>query len=116
MRLAKKFIASLDEEVVPRNDFHETAHPGRLRDASAGAIAICGFQELARHGAADGEITSVKQSLLTRLCDDDYVYFHDACQGVQKRGQGGKNGYTSWGDYYLMEALDRELNGPEMFW
>jgi len=116
VRLAKKFIASLDEEVVPRNDFHETAHPGRLRDASAGAIAICGFQELARHGAADGEITSVKQSLLTRLCDDDYVDFHDACQGVQKRGQGGKNGYTSWGDYYLMEALDRELNGPEMFW
>jgi len=27
-----------------------------------------------------------------------------------------ENGYTSWGDYYLMEALDRELNGNEMFW
>jgi unsaturated chondroitin disaccharide hydrolase len=116
VRLAKKFIASLDEEMVPWNDFHETAHPGRLRDASAGAIAVCGFQELARHGAADAEITGTKQSLLTRLCDDDYVDFNESCGGVQKRGQGGENGYTSWGDYYLMEALDRELNGHEMFW
>jgi hypothetical protein len=54
--------------------------------------------------------------LLTRLCDDDYVNFNESCCGVQKRGQGGKNGYTSWGDYYLMEALDRELTGHEMFW
>ena len=116
VRLAKKFIASLDEEIVPWNDFHEAAHPDRLRDASAGAIAVCGFQELARHGAADEEITRAKQSLLARLCDDDYVDFNEACFGVQKRGQGGKNGYTSWGDYYLMEALVRELNGLDMFW
>ena len=26
--LAKKFIASLDEEIVPWNDFHEAPHPG----------------------------------------------------------------------------------------
>jgi len=116
VRLAKKFIASLDEEVVPWNDFNEVPHPERVRDASAGAVAACGFQELARHGAADAEITSAKQSLLARLCNNDYVDFNEACCGVQKRGQGGKNGYTSWGDYYLMEALDRELNGNEMFW
>jgi hypothetical protein len=42
--------------------------------------------------------------------------FNDACCGVQKRGQGGKNGYTSWGDYYLMEALSRELEQGEIFW
>jgi unsaturated chondroitin disaccharide hydrolase len=116
LRLAKKFIASLDEEIVPWNDFHESAHPGRVRDASAGSVAVCGFQELARHGAADEEIIQAKQALLDRLCDDDYVDFRDTCCGMQKRGQGGKNGYTSWGDYYLMEALDRELNGHEMFW
>ena len=116
VRLAKKFIASLDEEIVPWNDFHETAHAGRCRDASAGAIAVCGFQELARHGAADAEIKNAKQSLLARLCQDDCLDFKETCCGIQKRGQGGKNGYTSWGDYYLMEALDRELNEHEMFW
>jgi unsaturated chondroitin disaccharide hydrolase len=114
--LAKKFIASLDAEMIPWNDFHEGAHPGRVRDASAGAIAVCGFQELARHHAADAEILTAKHKLLERLCGDDYLDFNDACCGVQKRGQGGKNGYTSWGDYYLMEALSRELEQGETFW
>jgi unsaturated chondroitin disaccharide hydrolase len=116
VRLAKKFIAHLDEEIIPWNDFHEAPHPGRVRDASAGAIAVCGFQELAKHHAADTEILKVKKMLLGRLCSDDYLDFNDACCGVQKRGQGGKNGYTSWGDYYLMEALSRELEQGEIFW
>jgi len=116
VQLAKKFIANLDEEVVPWNDFHEAPHPGRVRDASAGAIAVCGFQELVRHRAADAEILKFKQSLLGRLCSDAYLDFDDACFGVQKRGQGGKNGCTSWGDYYLMEAVARELKDGPAFW
>jgi unsaturated chondroitin disaccharide hydrolase len=116
VRLAKKFIANLDEEIIPWNDFHEAPHPNRVRDASAGAIAVCGFQELAKHQAADAEILKAKNALLDRLCSDDYLDFNDACCGVQKRGQGGKNGYTSWGDYYLMEALSRELKDEETFW
>jgi unsaturated chondroitin disaccharide hydrolase len=116
VHLAKKFIAQLDEEIVPWNDFHETPHPGRVRDASAGAIAICGFQELAKHQAADAGILKAKQALLGRLCSDDYLDFTETCCGVQKHGQGGKNGYTSWGDYYLMEAVSRELRQGETFW
>jgi unsaturated chondroitin disaccharide hydrolase len=116
VRLAKKFIANLDEEIIPWNDFHETPHPARVRDASAGAIAVCGFQELAKHGAVDAEIQKIKQALLGRLCSDDYLDFNDVCRGLQKRGQGGKNGCTSWGDYYLMEALSRELGQGETFW
>jgi unsaturated chondroitin disaccharide hydrolase len=116
VRLARQFIAHLDDELVPWNDFHERAHPKRLRDASAGAIAICGFQELARHRAADGEILGAKNALLERLCSDDYVNFDDNCFGVQKRGVSGVDGYTSWGDYFLMEALGRELGAGEIFW
>ena len=114
--LAKKFIASLDEEMVPWNDFHEASHPNRVRDASAGAIAVCAFQELARHGAADSNVNRTKRSLLQRLCSDDYLDFNSACCGIQKRGQGGKNGYTSWGDYYLMEALTQEIKDGTIFW
>jgi len=115
VRLAKKFIASLDED-VPWNDFHETPHPDRVRDASAGVIAVCGFQELAKHRAADSQILRAKNALLDRLCSDDYLNLTDACCGVQKHGQGGKNGYTSWGDYYLMEAISRKLEQGETFW
>ena len=116
VRLAKKFIANLDEEIIPWNDFHEAPHPERVRDSSAGAVAVCGFQELAKHGAADAEILKAKEALLERLCSNGYLDSNDACCGVQKRGQGGKNGYTSWGDYYLMEALSRELEHGETFW
>jgi unsaturated chondroitin disaccharide hydrolase len=116
IRLAKKFIASLDEEMVPWNDFHEALYPGRVRDASAGAIAVCGFQELARHRAADLDLLKAKRALLARLCSADYLDFNDACFGVQTHGQGGQNGYTSWGDYYLMEAVSRELKGEDTFW
>jgi unsaturated chondroitin disaccharide hydrolase len=116
VRLAKKFIANLDEEIIPWNDFHEAPHPARVRDASAGAIAVCGFQELAKHGVVGPEIKKAKQALLGQLCSDDCLDFNDACCGVQKRGQGGKNGYTSWGDYYLMEAISGELGHGESFW
>lgn len=116
VRLARKFIASLDDELVPWNDFHEPAHPARMRDASAGAIVICGFQELARHQAADGEIIKTQRALLERLCSNDYINFDDNCFGVQKRGVSGSNGYTSWGDYFLMEALSREFGAGEIFW
>lgn len=116
VRLAKKFVAQLDEEVIPWNDFHEAPHPGRVRDASAGALAICSFQELATHGIADSEIASAKRLLLDRLCKDEYLDFTETWCGVQKRGQGGRNGYTSWGDYFLMEALSRELGQGETFW
>lgn len=116
VRLAQNFIARLDEEVIPWNDFNEAPHPGRVRDASAGAVAVCAFQELAKYQAADSTIMKAKQALLERLCSDDYLDFNDACHGIQKRGQGGVNGYTSWGDYYLMEAVARELFQFETWW
>lgn len=75
VRLAKKFIAQLDDEAVPWNDFHEAPHPERVRDASAGAIAVCGFQELAKHHAADLVIVNAKEALLGRFCSDDYLDF-----------------------------------------
>lgn len=116
MKLAKTFIGRLDEEVVPWNDFHEAKHPARARDASAGAIAVCGFQELARQGVADSEIMQARQVLLDELCREKYLDDNNLCCGVQKGGQGGQNGYTSWGDYFLMEAISRELKPGGFFW
>jgi unsaturated chondroitin disaccharide hydrolase len=116
VRLAKKFVSHLDDQVIPWNDFHEAPQPGRVRDASAASVVLCGFQELAKHHAADAGILKTKQALLERLCSDAWLDFNEACHGVQKGGQGGANGYTSWGDYFLMEALCRELRSGESFW
>ena len=87
-----------------------------MRDASAAAVVVCGFQELAKHHAADSEIIKAKDALLERLCSDDYLDFNDGCPGVLKCAYGNKAAYSSWGDYFLMEALSRELKMGESFW
>jgi unsaturated chondroitin disaccharide hydrolase len=123
LRLARNFIAQLDREWVPVWDFR-LPPSGRtfIRDSSAAAVAVCGFQELLKHTPDDGPITAAAQSILSRLCCEDYLNADESCPGVLKNGQvgggrgGARNAYTSWGDYFLMEALDRELHGGATWW
>ena len=115
-RLAKKFIAQLDKEVVPVWDFHLPANSDPVRDASAAAVAVCGFQELAKHHIADFEILKTKHALLDRICHKDHLDFNESCPGMLKAAYGNKNAYSSWGDYFLMEALSRELEICNAFW
>jgi len=116
LRLAKKFIRQLDQEVVPVWDFRLPANAEPVRDTSAAVIAVCGFQELAKHQVADLEILKTKQALLDHVCSEDYLNFNDACPGVLKSAYGDKAAYSSWGDYFLMEALATELKLGETFW
>ena len=122
LRVARKFISLLDDEVVPVWDFRLEAGAPLLRDSSAAAVAVCAFQELEVVGAADEAIIAVKHALLERLCSDDYLDHDPAVAGVLKHGQVGdgvgkaKSAYTSWGDYYLMEAVAREMGMKETWW
>jgi unsaturated chondroitin disaccharide hydrolase len=122
LRLARKFIANLDAEIVPLWDFKLTAAAPRIRDASAASVAICGFQELLKHQVGDPQLQTAARNLLHRLCSEDYLNVDENCPGIQKKGmvgaenKMGKNAYTSWGDYYLMEALAGELFQGEIWW
>jgi unsaturated chondroitin disaccharide hydrolase len=122
LRLAHKFIANLDEEVVPVWDFRLPPGAKPIRDASAGSIAICGMQELLKHEPGDALLASASRRLLVRLCAEDNLDFRENCPGLLKYcmiGDGvgkAKNAYTSWGDYYLMEALAWELFQTEPCW
>jgi unsaturated chondroitin disaccharide hydrolase len=122
LRLARKFIKSLDREMVPMWDFKLTPEAPRIRDASAGSVAVCGLQELLKYVPADTVISDAKKELLLRLCSADYLDANIGCPGIQKFGQVGadhkmgKNAYTSWGDYFLMEALSRDLHYGEIWW
>ena len=104
--------------MVPVWDFRLPAGAKPVRDASAAAVAVCGFQELEKLGAADAAIRKAKEALLDRICRDDYLNFDDNCRGVLRYGIGIGDiiGYSSWGDYYLMEALARELFQAETWW
>jgi unsaturated chondroitin disaccharide hydrolase len=116
VRLAKKFISQLDGEIVPVWDFRLPAQLKPVRDASAAMVAVCGFQELTKHHVADADILKAKDALLGRVCSNDYLDANEACPGVLKSGYGSKMAYSSWGDYFLMEALSRELETGETFW
>ncbi|HZI34048.1 MAG TPA: glycoside hydrolase family 88 protein, partial [Candidatus Binatia bacterium] len=107
LRLARKFISQLDRELVPVWDFRLPPDAEPVRDSSAAVVAVCGIQELARHHAADIELLQVKNALLDRVCSGDYLDFNDQCPGILKSAYGDKPAYSSWGDYFLMEALDR---------
>jgi unsaturated chondroitin disaccharide hydrolase len=118
LRLSRKFISLLDEEIVPIWDFRAPLNcRAHDRDSSAAAIAACGFQEIEAAGCADDSITHWKNALIDRLCSDDYFDSNPAVRGALKHGSAipDRSCYTSWGDYFLMEALARE-NGVAVNW
>ncbi len=115
--LARKFISNLDSKIIPVWDFRLPGGEARLRDSSAAAIAVCGFQELLKQ-AKHSFVAQAKERLLNCLCSEDYVNFNLNCPGILRLGQVGRaqNTYTSWGDYFLMEALVVEQHGNGTFW
>ncbi len=123
LRLVRTFNRELNGDAIPVWDFKLPAGEPELRDSSAAAIVVCGYQELEKLGAADTLITKTKNSLLRHLCTCQYLNFDESCPGILRDGQVGSDGpgsaqnaYTSWGDYYLMEALDRELHLGQTWW
>ena len=126
-RVARKLLSLLDDTLVPVWDFRLSEGMPPLLDTSAGAIAVCGFQELLEHDPEDRALADAALSLLGVLCAD-YVNPDPACPGILKGAQVGdgllpgqrlyraRSVYTSWGDYYLMEALARHLYGMKSYW
>ena len=127
VRLAKKFVSLLDAELVPLWDFQLPADVPRLRDSSAAAIAVCGLDELTAH-RPDPAFANTADALLRRLCAATYLDSNPDCPGVLREAEVGdgvgeapgtikaQSVYTSWGDYYFMEALSRRLHGPTGYW
>jgi unsaturated chondroitin disaccharide hydrolase len=118
LRLSRKFISLLDAGIIPPWDFDAPPHSRpHMHDTSAAAIAVCGFQELAALGHADETIIRWKDTFLDRLCSPEHFDADPAIRGALKNGSAGPSdaAYTSWGDYFLMEALARE-NGVTVNW
>lgn len=122
LRVTRKFLSELDDEIVPVWDFRLEEGEPLLRDSSAAAIAVCALQELESQGVADEEMITAKDALLRRLCSADYLDRDPGCRGILKFAEVGdgvgkaRTAYTSWGDYYFMEALGRELGLPVIWW
>lgn len=128
LRVTRKFISCLDEDVVPLWDFRLSPDYPPLKDSSAAAVAVCAIQELESLGHADESMSEVKHALLEKLLSPEYLDSDPAVRGVLRMGEvgaghdaerffyHGKYAYTSWGDYFLMEAVARELGQPATWW
>jgi unsaturated chondroitin disaccharide hydrolase len=127
LRVTRKFIECLGQDVVPVWDFRLSPGYPPLKDSSAGAIAICAIQELESLGHAEPAMIHVKNEMLAKLLSPEYFDADPSVRGVLRLGEVGdsydanrrlyhaKNAYTSFGDYYLMQAVAREL-GQEITW
>jgi unsaturated chondroitin disaccharide hydrolase len=122
LKLAQEFVANLDGDSIPAWDFDLPPTENRLRDASAAAIAVCGFQEVLRHEPEAAGLRAAARRMLTRLCSPEELNLDASCPGLLRRSQVGNrpgaalNAYASWGDYFMMEALTNELAPAETFW
>jgi unsaturated chondroitin disaccharide hydrolase len=115
-RLALNFVSQLDTELVPVWDFRLPPGEPAIRDSSALAVFVCGLNELTRQGGAGSKFVPFTQPLLRRLCTDEYLNADERCRGLLRSAYGNRAAYSSWGDYFLMEALARELFQFEAWW
>jgi len=128
INITRKFLAQLDDEIVPIWDFRLSEGYPDVRDASAASVAVCAIQKLLELGHADEAMIASKNDLLDRLVSPEYLDSDLSVRGLQKKGEvgdghdadrhfyKGKHAYTSWGDYYLMEGLAQELGQKVNWW
>ncbi|WP_454111592.1 glycoside hydrolase family 88 protein [Microbacterium aurum] len=120
-RCAEYFLAHLPADGVPYWDLVYTDENPAPRDSSAGAIAACGFLELAavdtdreRAARARGIADTLVADLIAgytpeRPEDADALLLHSVYDLPKDNGV---DEGTLWGDYFYLEALTR-LHKPE---
>ena len=133
VNLTKKFIELCEEDGIPVWDFRlpdstPAIQCGNIkphwditkkentkynRDTSAAAIVICGIYEILKY-ENDEQLANVADEMLNTLCEK---YFDESMDtnGLLKC-QNGNMTYTSFGDYYLIEALATKLYGYDKIW
>ncbi len=116
-RCARRFLDLLPRDNVPYWDMIFTDGSDQPRDSSAGAIAACGFMELAKitgrtdyQETADAILDSLEKNYATTAeGPENCLLLH----GVYALHAGrGINEGNLWGDYFYLEALLRRAR-PE---
>lgn len=114
-KLSYKFIENLDDSYVPAWDFRLPEHEPKNKDTSAAAIAVCGFMEILKYDSGNTRLKEYADKILYVLTDEMYTDYDVECPGILKQSNGNMT-YTSFGDYFYMEALARKVKGIEAYW
>ncbi len=119
-RIADNFIAHIRPDGLTDCDF---CQPGDvfLLDNIAGACASCGLTELARI-TGDARHREAAEKLLCGLldhCADDSGRFRGIlthCTAAYHDDRAGQHTNITYGDYFLVEALAKQLGCDPMLW
>ncbi len=94
-------------------DVTDPINRSHVLDSSAAAVFVCGADEILRHRPEE-QLKKAADRLLQILCRD-YADTDPEVPGML-REQNGAGVYTSYGDYYFMEALTRRLTDAPRIW
>lgn len=83
-----------------RGSCRYNADEERLPDTSAAAVVLSAILEIERY-KTDSKLQKYKRLLIEKL--EEYVNYDENVMGILG-GQNGRNVYTSFGDYYLIES------------
>ncbi|WP_214630526.1 glycoside hydrolase family 88 protein [Paenibacillus agaridevorans] len=133
-RLALRFVEQVGEDAVPVWDFRlpketpaiasgnrsafpwDASDPNNLtynKDTSAAAIVVCAIQRMSKHGE-NAAFERYKRAALESLANR---YFNpDKHVNGLLTHSNGRMEYTSYGDYFFMEALAHETHGLDTCW
>jgi len=120
--LTEKYVSLLDDGNVPVWDFRLGEGEQQIRDSSSAAVAVCAIQKLMSQSMVSPRIFDCKQKMLLALCSVGYLDRSSDCSVLLKQGQVGaglgkaRNAYTSWGDYFFMQALGEEQGISATWW
>ena len=119
-KVARYFMANVDDSGVPRCDFNQPAQPD-YRDTTAGACAACGLIELAKAVAEDEKDFYINSAIkllkgLEANCNfslDNQSILQNGCVDYHHETNGLP---IIYGDYYMMEALLKLKGNELLFW
>lgn len=83
-------------------------------DSSACAVMACALMEINSFEKNEKLMTFVRGSLNT-LCSDVYLDKEVSVPGILKR-QNGRMSYTTYGDFFFVQALQNYLYGEKVCW
>lgn len=125
-KVSSYFLNNLPNDYVPYWDFCFSDGSGEEKDASAGAVAVCGLNEMAgliEEGYTKTIFENASSKIMESLIDNYANYNNDDADGLllevthYKPGNQGVGECAVYGDYFYLEALARyKLKDFKKFW
>ncbi len=111
-KITAKFIESCEADGIPVWDFRIPEEVSHAKDTSAAAVVCCGITLYQRYRSNE-VFSSYVEKTMDVLANQ---YFNSSLDvNGLPRESNGRNVYTSYGDYYFLEALAMRERGLEIY-